>query len=627
MYNEYFGFKENPFNLAADFSFFWLDANKQDLSKQILNNLQTDFKPVILTGPMGTGKSQLIHYVISRLPEHIQSVYIADGRVAYPERIRLTVVQMSDAIENGRKLVVIIDDAQEMQRDDLKLLLAAATNKTEIMPPFHLMLSGLADLNAKLDAIGFVSCSEHNTHRHCLSGLDERQVDEYIRFRLQRAGYSEATKGVLFSADAVKRIAALSLGVPHSINLLCGASLLLTSFDNHKQVTQDIVQEASLSCLLPSDEVEPIATTNILSYPKTMPEQLRKPVVLRRRVRQSRRFNQRITHLQRLGSSPAQIPGATVVASSYSPDAEQAKRKRLVRGLMTLGLSLSFLIGLQSFEKPNGPPILVSKLVTTFDKQLTVKHGASFDYGLADDQVLGRITVADAAHNLSNTDKLEKIKPVRIDPAFQPKMATEAQTTDELSESKTTQRKAVEPVLLAQTESVAQAITKTKITANKLAIKEGSVTRSSVVKPLQFQQVSAEMPGLMKKVKPSPVVNFIIDTQEAAAKERAFSRLNLNKLGVDYSAESLMTAAQTGDSVALKLLLRGGVPADIKNKRGETALIIAARNGYKTAVKELLKAGAHTGIKDKQGLTALMYANQQRRADISDILAGRDARG
>jgi hypothetical protein len=85
-----------------------------------------------------------------------------------------------------------------------------------------------------------------------------------------------------------------------------------------------------------------------------------------------------------------------------------------------------------------------------------------------------------------------------------------------------------------------------------------------------------------------------IDAEEAAARDRAANRLSLDRLGIEFSPDSLVTAAEKGDLLATRLLIKGGIPYNIKNKQGKTALMVSAKNGHKHIVNELLKKRIHT---------------------------------
>jgi Ankyrin repeats (3 copies) len=107
--------------------------------------------------------------------------------------------------------------------------------------------------------------------------------------------------------------------------------------------------------------------------------------------------------------------------------------------------------------------------------------------------------------------------------------------------------------------------------------KVGSIDRQSVWR---------DKAPVMAQMKPS---SAWVDEQEAAARDRAASRLRLSRLGVEFNEDSLINAAQKGDLKVVKLLIDGGIPRNIKNHSGQTALMASAKNGHKHIIKELLK--------------------------------------
>lgn len=82
----------------------------------------------------------------------------------------------------------------------------------------------------------------------------------------------------------------------------------------------------------------------------------------------------------------------------------------------------------------------------------------------------------------------------------------------------------------------------------------------------------------------------IIDAQEAAARDRAANHLNLSRLGIELSGDALVEAAEKGNLRTVRLLIASGVPANIKNSHGQTALMASTKNGHKHIIKLLLKS-------------------------------------
>jgi ankyrin repeat protein len=149
--------------------------------------------------------------------------------------------------------------------------------------------------------------------------------------------------------------------------------------------------------------------------------------------------------------------------------------------------------------------------------------------------------------------------------------------------------------------------------------------------------------------------NSVVDEMEVSVRERSSNRLKLNTLGIDFSVEALLSASRQGNLQAIKLMLAGGIPpdikdavlgvspllegakngqlqviqallakganADIRNNEGQTALITAVKNNKKTVVKALLNGGADPSIADRNGRTALSYAVQTKNSEMISLLS------
>ena len=89
------------------------------------------------------------------------------------------------------------------------------------------------------------------------------------------------------------------------------------------------------------------------------------------------------------------------------------------------------------------------------------------------------------------------------------------------------------------------------------------------------------------------------------------------------STTALILAAQTGHTEVARLLLDNGADIDAYNVYGNNALILAAGYGYKEIVRLLIERGAILDHKDRLDRTALIYAAERNHIEIVQML--RDA--
>ena len=79
-------------------------------------------------------------------------------------------------------------------------------------------------------------------------------------------------------------------------------------------------------------------------------------------------------------------------------------------------------------------------------------------------------------------------------------------------------------------------------------------------------------------------------------------------------SQDFIKAAELGYLNVVQDFLNNGVDVNLKNKRGETALIVASQNTRGTSSEEMVElllscSTIKTGIKDNEGNTALMWAS------------------
>ena len=96
--------------------------------------------------------------------------------------------------------------------------------------------------------------------------------------------------------------------------------------------------------------------------------------------------------------------------------------------------------------------------------------------------------------------------------------------------------------------------------------------------------------------------------EQGARGEPAAQRPKKTRKPDEQSAAALCTAAELGETAAVRKQLAAGVPVDAAGPEGKTALQLAALHGHANAAKELLAAGASLDLQNADGFAALHYA-------------------
>ena len=71
MYKNFFGLRENPFNVNPDPRFLYLTPQIQEAMEQLTYGVRSRKGLILLTGEAGTGKTTLINYLLDWLRQQI----------------------------------------------------------------------------------------------------------------------------------------------------------------------------------------------------------------------------------------------------------------------------------------------------------------------------------------------------------------------------------------------------------------------------------------------------------------------------------------------------------------------------------------------------------------------------
>ena len=266
MYNDYFGLREAPFSIAPNPQYLFMSPRHREALAHLLYGIQSDGGFILLTGEVGTGKTTVCRCLLEQIPEDVDTAYILNPKqtaqellatacdefkIEYPEGASIKVLVdhlngfLLEAHQQGRKTVLIIDEAQNLSVDvleQLRLLTNLETNQRKLL---QIILLGQPELLTLLAKQELRQLSQRVTARFHLDALSKDEVTDYIQHRLDTAG----AKGSLFPPASVKKIFQISNGIPRLINLICDRALLGTYVQNRLQVDVATVKNASKEIL------------------------------------------------------------------------------------------------------------------------------------------------------------------------------------------------------------------------------------------------------------------------------------------------------------------------------------------------------------------------------------------
>lgn len=213
----------------------------------------------VITGEIGSGKTTLINRIINELDLSItvgliNFTHTAFGELSewvlmafgldyrnkskveiYDEFVKFLINQYS----LGRRVVLIIDEAQNMDPRTLEEVRMLTNVNAQNEYLLHLVISGQPELRATLERPELRQLAQRVSVYYHLGALTLADAEKYVAHRLQVAGGSAQ----LFSADAIEAIWRHARGIPRVINTLCDLALVYGYSAAEKLIDLTLVNE------------------------------------------------------------------------------------------------------------------------------------------------------------------------------------------------------------------------------------------------------------------------------------------------------------------------------------------------------------------------------------------------
>src|SRR3974390_2414918 len=97
MYNEFYGFSEDPFEFTPNPRFLYLTRSHREALSSMTHGIKNRNGFISLTGEVGTGKTILIHSLLDTLGEKVKSVHIFHTTLTFNELLRTILSQLQVA--------------------------------------------------------------------------------------------------------------------------------------------------------------------------------------------------------------------------------------------------------------------------------------------------------------------------------------------------------------------------------------------------------------------------------------------------------------------------------------------------------------------------------------------------
>jgi len=244
MYESFFGLREPAFSLTPDPRFLWPSETHEEGLAALCYGIESRRGFLLLTGEVGAGKTTLLRAALERLSDHTDTALVLNTAGLGPKDLLQLIVRelgvegrleskadhvialnafLLSRLRDGRNVVLIIDEAQNLDRVALEEVRLLSNLETDTHKLLQIVLTGQPELRVTLDDPSLRALRQRIALEHHVESLLPDEARPFLEHRLRVAGgrYED-----VFAPGAEKVFYEFSRGCPRLINLLADRVLL-----------------------------------------------------------------------------------------------------------------------------------------------------------------------------------------------------------------------------------------------------------------------------------------------------------------------------------------------------------------------------------------------------------------
>lgn len=283
MYQTRFGLRQRPFSATPDCAGYYPATGHERALQRLRLALDEQQGLALLTGEPGSGKTLLGQCLIEALGDGAVSAFVVNSHfrdrtaliqavlfdLGLPHdkgteqelRLRLTDFLLRNCQE-GRRAVVVIDEAHHLSPDLLEELRLLGNLEAGASKAVHIVLIGQPSLLEVLAKPELASLCQRLEIRASLAPLAQDEAVDYLLHHLRRAG---ARPEQVIDEEALALIARGARGVPRLLNQVARQALVLADAAEADQVDVEVALEALAALGIAAPEEEEAETIALVA--------------------------------------------------------------------------------------------------------------------------------------------------------------------------------------------------------------------------------------------------------------------------------------------------------------------------------------------------------------------------
>jgi general secretion pathway protein A len=258
---KFYKLQEQPFGVTPDPRYLFLSLTHREALASIVYGVTSGRGFTALIAKPGMGKTTILFSFLSMMQDHAKTVFLFQAQSSPRDLLRSLLAdigieddggdmvrlhrKLNDCLlsesRQGKRLVVVIDEAQNLDEPVLEVVRMLSNFETSREKLLHLILSGQPQLADKLAGRRLVQLKQRISIVARLKPFTAEETQAYVDHRLRMGGYDFEVP--LFTKSAIKMISTYAQGIPRNINNLCFNAMSIGCVEKQKTIDTDIIQE------------------------------------------------------------------------------------------------------------------------------------------------------------------------------------------------------------------------------------------------------------------------------------------------------------------------------------------------------------------------------------------------